>query len=134
MNVTSIRQKVAQAISKAPLSITVFRENKIPDGCGGYIICEENPVIRVGKVEGILDNSSSRDVSGGSNKGGKVPYSKAPQFITIWKPNLRFIRGDYFDLDGTRYVVDNPVNVLNMNIYWQLSLSAYIKEGNYYVD
>lgn len=134
MNVTSIRQKVAQAISKAPLSITVYRENKQPDGCGGYIISQENPVIRVGKVEGILDNSSSGSINTSANEGGKVPYSKAPQFITIWKPNLKFLRGDYFDLDGTRYVIDNPVNVLNMNIYWQLSLSAYIQEGNYYVD
>lgn len=134
MNITSIRQKVAQAISKAPLSVTFYRENKQPDGCGGYIVSQENPVIRVGKVDGILDNSSSRDVSASSNDGGKVPYSKAPQFITIWKPNVKFLRGDYFDLDGTRYVIDNPVNVLNMNIYWQLTLKQYIQEGHYYVD
>lgn len=129
MNVTSIRQKVAQAISKAPLKVTVYRENKVSDGCGGYMISEDNPILRVCQVEGILDNSSKGQLTGNPNPAGRLHYSKAPVFLTVWKSGTKFSRGDYFEIDGNKYEVQNAVNVLNLNIYWQLDLMVTVKEG-----
>ena len=128
MNINSIRQKVERAISKAPLQITVLRPNKVPDGCGGYIIPTDNPETIVGTIEGILDNSSSGSVTDNANPGGRAAYTKSPQFITIWQEGITFKRGDYFLLDGKKYEVYNPVNILNMNIYWQLDLLVYVDE------
>lgn len=128
MNVTSIRQKVAQAISKAPTKVTVYRQNKVSDGCGGYILSQDNPVIRVGQFEGVLNNSNSGMLTDNANPGGKAAYSKSPQFITIWKNGVTFKKGDYFILNGTKYEIYNPVNILNLNIYWQLDLLVYVDE------
>lgn len=128
MNVTSIRQKVAQAISKAPTKVIIYRQNKVSDGCGGYILDQNNPVIRVGQFEGVLDNSNAGGITDNSNPGGRVAYSKSPQFITIWKNGVTFKKGDYFLLNGKKYEIYNPVNILNMNIYWQLDLLVYIDE------
>lgn len=134
MNVESIRQKVAQAISKAPLTITVYRENRLSDGCGGYTIPEDEPEILVGTVDGILDNSSKGQVLNNPNPAGKLSVSRVPVFITIWQAGVKFKKGDYFVIDGDKYVVENPVNVLSMNIYWQLELSAYVDDGRYLND
>lgn len=126
MNVNSIRQKVATAISKAPLDVVVLRENKVSDGCGGYFIPEDNKETIVAKIQGILDNSSSETLTDNANPGGKAAYSRSPQFITIWQEGVTFKKGDYFILDGVKYEIFNPVNILNMNIYWTLNLQVYV--------
>lgn len=128
MNIVSIRQKVERAINKAPLTITLMRDFKVDDGCGGYIIPEVRPDAKVATIQGILDNSSSgvSGVSSTPSPGGIVTKSNSPKFITIWQEELEIKRGDYFTLDGVKYTVTNPVNILNMNIYWELSLELNI--------
>lgn len=130
MNIVSIRQKVERAISKAPLTITLMRPYKVDDGCGGYFTPEIRPEAEVATIQGILDNSQSgvSGVSSTPTPGGVVTSSKSPKFITIWKEELEIKRGDYFTLDGVKYTVTNPVNILNMNIYWELNLELNIYE------
>lgn len=128
MNVNSIRQKVARAISKAPVDIVVLRPNKVSDGAGGYVIPPDNPELIVGEIQGILDNSNSGSITDNANPGGRASYTKSPQFITIWQEGIEFKRGDYFLLGGKKYEIYNPVNILNMDIYWQLDLLMYVDE------
>lgn len=130
MNIVSIRQKVERAISKAPLTITLMRAYKVDDGCGGYFTPENKPEVEVATIQGILDNSQSgvSGVASTTAPGGIVTYSKSPKFITIWKEGLEIKKGDYFTLDGIKYTITNPVNILNMNIYWELNLESYIYE------
>lgn len=126
MNVNSIRQKVDRAIKKAPLEITVYRNNLVDDGAGGFYPDPETPVIKVATVIGILDNSGSSSTTVNSLEGGTVYTSKAPKFITIWQEGLTFKAKDFFKLDGVRYEIINPTDILNLHIYWQLELKAYM--------
>lgn len=128
MNVNSIRQKVASAIKKAPIEIVVYRPNKVDDGCGGYFIPQDEPSTVVAQIQGILDNSSQGNITQHSNPGGVTVITQAPKFITIWQEGIIFKKGDFFILDGIKYEIFNAVNILNLNIYWQLSLRAYLDE------
>ena len=122
MNIVSIRQKVERAIKKAPLQLTILRDVYIDDGCGGYLPNPETPTVTVGQIEAILDNSKSGKPRRAVTEAGEIQYSESPVLLTIWRQGMDFQRGDYFTLSGRTYYIDNPVNVLELNIYWQLSL------------
>lgn len=127
MNVVSIRQKVQQAISKAPLTLTIYRTNLVDDGCGGYKVPRGEEKLLVGTVDGILDNSATQQIKSANSTGGRLAKVDAGKFITPWAEGITFRRGDYFELNGETYMVDNAVNVLSMNIYWQLDLTKELK-------
>lgn len=129
MNVASIRQKVERAISKAQLTIAIYRPNLRDDGCGGYVLPDRNEYVLVAHTIGILDNSSSTTPRSTANPGGRVDEVSAGSFITTWQEGITFQKDDFFELDGIVYTISNPVNVLNMNIYWQLDLIKEIKGG-----
>lgn len=123
MNVVSIRQKVNKAISKAPRTVKVYRQGKVDDGAGGYI---NSAPILVTECDGILNNSSSGSININVSSGGMVNTSKGVTFITVYEEGVEFKKGDYFILDGIKYKIENPVNILQLNIYWELNLEQYV--------
>lgn len=126
MNVVSIRQKVSRAIAKAPTTIELYRAESLDDGAGGMYTGEGK---LYATVEGLLDNSSHSGLSIQVNNGGKTTrgttYS-APKFYTIHQADIVFKIGDYFIIDNVRYTITNAVNILNLDIYWELDTEVEV--------
>jgi hypothetical protein len=123
LNVLALRRKVAKAISVAPTAIEVYRIPKIDNGAGGYT--EGTPEL-VCRCDGLLDNSTSKYLTALVSQGGTVSENTSDLFITTYVEGQPFMKDDYFTVNGQKYVINNPVNVLELNIYWQLSLSKVV--------
>lgn len=126
MNVVAIRQKVKKAISNAPKTIQVYRNSKQDDGAGGYILLPE-PIL-VTECDGVLNNSSSNGININVSTGGVVNTEKGITFITVYEDGVRFKKDDFFTIDGTKYVIKNAKNILEMNIYWELELEQDVED------
>lgn len=124
MNIVSIRQKVIKAIQKAPKTIQVFRTEKVDDGAGGYI--ESTVPTLVAECDGILNNSSNSSININVSAGGMVSTTGGITFITVYQEGTEFRTGDFFTLDGIKYVIKNPVNILHLNIYWEIQVEQVV--------
>lgn len=127
LNVNAIRNKVKKAIKVAPTDVTICRPNKVDDGCGGFIIPEDNPFNEITKSQGIFNNSN-RSANTTVLPGGIVTNFKPNTLLLVWEPGIEYKVGDFFMLNGVKYTVTNPVNVSNLNIIWQLELSSVDEE------
>lgn len=118
LNVVSIRQKVAKAIAKAPTEVDVKRYVKQDDGVGGYILATEP--VSVTTCVGLLNNSGQ--LKEAVSTGGLVSIASGGTFTTIYEDGIQFKKGDFFITKGKKYTVLQAVNILELNIYWELKL------------
>lgn len=129
MNVLALRSRIIRAIEIAPVEIDLIRPVLEDDGCGGYFVSSED---NYATVKGVLDNSSGGvgAITEKPSLGGISYKTRAPIFYTLYEDCFNISKGDYFIANGIKYTITNPVNILNQNICWQLSLEAEIyKEG-----
>lgn len=120
MNIISMRQKVAKAIKKAPTIVTIMRDVYIVSGDEKTL--SDTPKIVAENVEGLLDNSTHEKLAITIKELGTLRQDDDPKFYTVYKEGVIFRDGDYFELNGDIYKVTNAVNILNLNIYWELDL------------
>lgn len=120
MNIISIRQKVAKAIKKAPTIVTIMRDVYIVSGDEKTL--SDTPKIVAENIEGLLDNSTHSKLDITIKELGTLRQDDKPKFYTVYKEGLIIRDGDYFELNGDIYKVTNAVNILNLNIYWELDL------------
>lgn len=125
MNIVSIRQKVKKAISKAPITVQVKRLEKVDDGAGGYLLSKEPTLVT--ECEGVLNNSSSGGININVSSGGIVNKSTGVTFLTVYEEGVEFKKGDFFTIGSQKYIIQNPVNILNLNIYWEIQLEQYME-------
>ena len=122
MNTASIRQKIIQAIVKMPTSIELKRYEKTPDGIGGYTVAEEPSDVHT--FDGLLDNSKHSYLLPVIAEGGTVDRKRTFVLIAPYYPEFTILKDDYFEVAGTTYTIKNPVNILNLNIYWECDLEV----------
>lgn len=120
MNIISMRQKVAKAIKKAPTIVTLKRDLYIVKD--GEKTLSDKPKIVAENIEGLLDNSNHSRLNITIKELGTLRQDDKPKFYTVYKEGLIIRDGDYFELNGDIYKVTNAVNILNLNIYWELDL------------
>ena len=120
MNIISMRQKVAKAIKKAPTIVTIMRDLYIVKD--GEKTLSDTPKIVAENVEGLLDNSTHEKLAITIKELGTLRQDDDPKFYTVYKEGVIFRDGDYFVLNGDTYKITNAVNILNLNIYWELDL------------
>lgn len=120
MNIISMRQKVAKAIKKAPTIVTLKRDLYIIKD--GEKTLSDEPKIVAENIEGLLDNSNHSRLNITIKELGTLRQDDKPKFYTVYKEGLIIRDGDYFELNGDIYKVTNAVNILNLNIYWELDL------------
>lgn len=120
MNIISMRQKVSKAIKKAPTIVTIMRDVYIVNGEDKTL--SDTPKIVAENVEGLLDNSTHEKLAITIKELGTLRQDDNPKFYTVYKEGVIFRDGDYFVLNEDTYRITNAVNILNLNIYWELDL------------
>lgn len=124
MNKAKIKQDVQRAIDKMPTSIELYRFEKISDGAGGYTLSTEPTLI--GTFNAILDNSNNSFISPQAGDGGTVVSKRSYKLIAVYDPNIDLQRHDFFTVNGLTYKINNPVNILNLDIYWEVDLEVQL--------
>jgi len=122
MNIERIKAQVAKAIEKMPTTIELMRYTKTSDGMGGFIL-SDLPV-KVATFNGVLDNSGHGFISPQVAEAGTVTRQRTPKLIVVYGDDFIMLRNDEFIVAGTTYKVNNPANILNLNIYWECDLEV----------
>ena len=122
MNKNAIRLKVQQAINKMPTNIDLKRYPKTSDGMGGYII-GDTP-INVKTFNALLDNSKHSVFVPTMTEGGTVTTNRSYRLYAVYDPEFTILKGDFFIANGTTYTIKTPVNILNLDIYWECDLEV----------
>jgi hypothetical protein len=126
MNVLSIRQKITQAIRKMPTTVVLKRYVKVDDGMGGYTL--SNTATTIATFDGLLDNSKHGFISANISDSGTVARERAFSLILVYDPTFTILPDDFFEVSNVTYKINNPANILNLNIYWECNLEV-VKNG-----
>lgn len=121
MNINSIKQKITQAIAKMPTTIALYRNIKVTDGMGGYTL--GTPTL-IKTVNGLLDNSKHNFVSPTIVDAGTVKRERTNTLIVVYDASFAVLKDDFFAVGGVTYKINNAVNILNLNIYWDCDLEV----------
>ena len=122
MNINSIKQKVAKAISKVPTTIALYRNVKISDGMGGYTLSDTPTLIAT--VSGLFDNSKHNFITPAVIDAGKVIRERTNTLILVYDASFTVLKDDFFTLNNKKYKINNAENILNLNIYWECNLEV----------
>lgn len=117
INKKLIKRQVKNAIEVNPTIIELKREEKIDLGRDDF----ETKEVAVATFKGFFDKSDSRVNI--TNEGANI--TRAFNFILICvKEDFKIKVGDYFYLEGIKYLVTYPKN--NYNIYYECNLEAIL--------
>ena len=122
MNVNSIKQKVAKAISKVPTTIALYRNLYMSDGMGGYTVLEEPTLVTT--QNGLLDNSKNGFILPTLLDSGTIRRQTTNTLILVYDASFTVLKDDFFTVNGIKYKVNNADNILNLNIYWDCNLEV----------
>lgn len=127
INVISIRSKITQAISKMPTEINLYRYVKVSDGMGGFITSKE-PIF-IAKFDALLDNSQHSITLGDTrvSDAAVIVIGRTTKLYAVWNALYEIKKKDIFTVAGIDYEINNPVNILNMNIYYECDLESVDK-------
>ena len=124
INVALMRQKIKSAISKAPIKVDFIRVPVTQDEVGGQV--EGEPIYVAKQVEGLLDNGHHNALNVITTDGGTSKTNKYPLFYTVFEEGAIFKAGDYFLFKGKKFVVSNAVNILELDIYWEMNIEEVV--------
>lgn len=122
MNIARIKAQVAKAIEKMPTHIILMRYEKTPDGMGGYTKAEEPS--QVATFDAVLDNSKHSFILPTMSEAGTVARQRTPKLIVVYDNSFTLLQDDEFEVAGITYKINNPVDILNLNIYWECDLEV----------
>lgn len=120
LNVNRIKARINRAINTAPTEAVYRRRVYESDGRGGQKHIGDKDV---GKFQGILDNTSSSAIQLIFNDGGKSRDDTAPKLYVIYDEVFSPEVNDYFRIDNIEYRFANCVNILELDILWEVTLS-----------
>lgn len=124
LNVDRLRAQIITAISKAPATFTIIRPVYADDGMGGKIFERDEPVF---DVTCVFDNSSKQIVKKPRTDGGAADEKNGAYLIVVYDEEKQIMKDDYFEYEGSRYVVNDVSNVLALNIYYQVEVEKVLK-------
>ena len=121
MNINMIRKKVERVIKECPTEVTVLYDKYKDDKYGGVELVQEG--VEKFTIIGVYDNVS-RSLSTIESDGGIVPVIGNLKFYTLYEEDKQFKVGDYFYIKDEKFTIKNAINILNLNICWQLDLEV----------
>ena len=121
MNINMIRKKVERVIKECPTEVTVLYDKYKDDKYGGVELVQEG--VEKFTTIGVYDNVS-RSLSTIESDGGIVPVISNLKFYTLYEEDKQFKVGDYFYIKDEKFTIKNAINILNLNICWQLDLEV----------
>lgn len=122
----SLYSTVVKTIKEYGIDITVYRdvyENEV----GVKVLVD---TIAVGTFKAVIDNSKSGGSSQDRYSTGNliVPRKSAQVYIAWDEESAKIQYGDYIYLDGLRYTLSIPQNLVHYNLLIQLDAEVYLDE------
>lgn len=122
MNVIAMRGKIQKAIDKMPTEIALNRYILRSDGMGGFIRSQYPTEVAI--FNALLDNSSHSisSLSKSTSDPATTVYGKTNKLYAVYSDNFEILVDDFFEIAGTKYIIKNAVDILNLNIYYECDL------------
>lgn len=122
----SLYKTVLQTMNEYGIDITIYRdvyENKV----GVKTLKEQGQV--VGRFKAVIDNSKSSSQSNKYQVSGMVtPQLAATVYIPYDERAATIQYGDYFVMDGLRYTLELPQDLVHYNLLFQFNAVVNINE------
>ena len=74
------------------------------------------------KIKGVLDNSKSSSNTGTQQYTDFMQYSITGTLYSAYDPNIHILPGDYIIVNGVKYILDIPVNIMEVNLLYQVAI------------
>ena len=117
-NYDQLLPTIISAINNYGIDITIMRENyTIELGVKKYV--DSEPVY---KIKGVLDNSKSSSNTGTQQYTDFMQYSITGTLYFAYDPNIHILPGDYIIVNGVKYILDIPVNIMEVNLLYQVAV------------
>lgn len=117
-NYNQLLPTVVSAINNYGIDITIMRDNyNIEVGVKKYV--DSEPVY---KIKGVLDNSKTSNKTGTQQYTDFMQYSVDGTLYFAYDPNIHVLPGDYIIVHGVKYILDMPVNILEVNLLYQVTV------------
>lgn len=119
-NYNQLLPTVVSAINNYGIDITIMRDNyNIEVGVKKYVDSES-----VYKIKGVLDNSKTNNKTGTQQYTDFMQYSVDGTLYFAYDPNIHILPGDYIIVHGVKYILDMPVNILEVNLLYQVTVKG----------
>ena len=125
-NIVRIQKRVAAEVNKLGIIIAIKRVIYKPDSLNGFQVDGEKEVLKKKMVFISYPSAYELVVEGGR----KVTVSA--KLVIPYDKSVELKKGDYFELNNIKYYVVDCVNVDNLNVYFNASLTGDLKELNGY--
>lgn len=123
MNIKSIRNKVKKAIEQADYTVTILRDKYIGDGMGSTVLYEE--AVPQFELQCVVDNSSSQGKTVVTNPNyADAPIDNGTMLVCLYDETKLLERGDYFLVNGNRYIIEHVDDVMHLHIFLQCKVKV----------
>ena len=117
-NYAQLLPTIISAINNYGIEIIIMRENYTTEvGVKKYV--DSEPVY---KIKGVLDNSKSSSNTGTQQYTDFMQYSITGTLYFEYEPNIHILPGDYIIVNGVKYILDIPVNIMEVNLLYQVAI------------
>lgn len=123
-NYKQLLPTIVSAINNYGIDITIMRENYTTEvGVKKYV--DSKPVY---KIRGVLDNSKTSSNTGNQQYTDFMQYAITGTLYFAYDPNIQILPGDYIVVHGIKYILDVPVNIMEVNLLYQVAVRGVKNE------
>ena len=117
-NYNKLLPTVVSAINNYGINMTIMRDNyDIEVGVKKYV--DSEPVY---KIKGVLDNSKTSTKTGTQQYTDFMQYNVDGTLYFAYDSNIHILPGDYIIVHGVKYILDMPVNIMEVNLLYQVTV------------
>ena len=123
-NYNQLLPTIVSAINNYGIDITIMRENYTTEvGVKKYV--DSEPVY---KIKGVLDNSKTSNKTGTQQYTDFMQYDVNGTLYFAYDSNIHILPGDYIVVHGIKYTLDMPVNIMEVNLLYQVAVRGVKNE------
>lgn len=123
-NYNQLLPTIVSAINNYGIDITIMRENYTTEvGVKKYV--DSEPVY---KIKGVLDNSKTSSKTGNQQYTDFMQYDITGTLYFAYDSNIHILPGDYIVVHGIKYILDVPVNIMEVNLLYQVAVRGVKNE------
>ena len=117
-NYKQLLPTVVSAINNYGIDIIIMRDKYTTEvGVKKYV--DSEPVY---KIKGVLDNSKVSNNTGTQQYTDFMQYDVDGTLYFAYDSNIQILPGDYIIVHGVNYILDMPVNIMEVNLLYQVKV------------
>lgn len=123
-NYNQLLPTVVSAINNYGIDIIIMRDN-FDTEVGVKKFVDSEPVY---KIKGVLDNSKTNSATGTQQYTDFMQYNVNGTLYFAYDPNIHILPGDYIIVHGVKYILDMPVNIMEVDLLYQVQVRGVKNE------